>query len=320
MIMKSTELKSLLFLIVFLSFITFCSISSCADSESFDWAITEDSTLFISGEGIIPPNYHPWEDGNWDDLQEITSIVFSEGITEIGDFVINPFTRVQSVSFPSTLKVIGAYNFQAFYNLENVDFPAELTKISYMSFVHCNKLTSIYIPATVDEVGYGAFTRCASLLNIYVDENNTTYESIDGVLFKTKEVYFEDQDYKTLVCYPANKNATVYVVPSDVKRTDTGAFAECKSLEEVVLPHGLTYILGSFYDCTSLCRLTLPETLTGIEPQSFYNCSLLQAVEIPDSVTYMGNSVFPSTTTIICSKGSTADVYAQQNGHHVIYK
>ena len=311
--------KLVLSFIIFVSFITFHSTSSSADLELFKWNITEDGCLVISGEGIIPPEYHPWEESGWNNLQSVTSIVFSEGITEIGDFVISSYQNIRSISFPDSLKVIGAYNFQYLVNLENISFPEGLTQISYMSFIHCDKLTSVFIPSSVSEIGYSTFTRCTSLSSISVAEDNLTYESIDGVLFKKREVHRDDPDYKTLACYPANKKDTIYVVPSDVKRIGEGAFAECKSLEEVVLPHGLVSISGSFYDCTSLRRLTLPKTLMFLDTQSFYNCNLLQAVEIPDSVTYMGNSIFPSTTTIICSKDSVADLYARQNGHHILY-
>lgn len=304
--MKSSHIKyvCLFALLIFSLSLHF----SFAYADSFGWSLSDDGVLSITGSGIIPPSYHPWID-DYHNQQKITSIVFDDAITEIGDFVLNGLPQVRTVSLPSSLEVLGGQNFRGCENLESIVFPEQLREIDYCCFLDCDKLTSVTIPASVTTIGFGAFTHCDSLLNIYVASENSTFQSIDGVLF-------EDD---SLLCYPIGRSDKTYTVPAGTTRINQYAFSDSAALEEVILPVGLTWIGESFSGCSALCRLTLPESLTGIGYYAFSGCVLLESVKIPDSVESMGEYVFPKTTIIICSKQSAAERYAQKNGHRILY-
>ena len=69
-------------------------------------------------------------------------------------------------------------------------------------------------------------------------------------------------------------------IPEEIKNADvtysvtgiaTKAFANCRSLESVVLPDSVTTIkLGAFRECTNLRYVTLSNNLTAIPQSCFY--------------------------------------------------
>ena len=288
------------------------SMPAYADDDLIKWSISEDGTLTITGEGIIPNSYHPWLDG----LDEghpspVKKIVFTEGITEIGSSVINyRHSAVRSVVFPNTLKKIGSWNFEGLGNLESVHLPDGLLEIERWCFCNCDNITSVIIPRSITHIGWGVFTSCHSLLNIYVEDNNQYYYSRDGVLF----------DENTLLCYPIGKKETSYTIPDGIIGIEVDAFRDCGYLEELFFPDGLCSISRSFQSCKALSRVELPETLTYINEAAFGECESLRTIIIPDNTQTMGDNIFPKTTIIICSKNSTAEYYAKKNGNHILYR
>ena len=53
-------------------------------------------------------------------------------------------------------------------------------------------------------------------------------------------------------------------------------FVDCKALEEIVIPEGVTTIgYGAFRGCTNLKRVTLPDSLEDIGSEAFAGCDSL---------------------------------------------
>ena len=65
------------------------------------------------------------------------------------------------------------------------------------AFADCKGLETVVIPASVAEIDVNAFYGCSSLKRIEVAPDNSSYRSIDGVLFTGNG--------KTLVKYPAGR-------------------------------------------------------------------------------------------------------------------
>jgi hypothetical protein len=130
-----------------------------------------------------------------------------------------------------------------------------------------------------------AFNYCTSLTNIEVDEENTAYCSVDGVLF--------NKDQTSLTRYPEGKTAKSYTIPNSVKTIEYKAFYDCSNLTSVTIPDSVT-IIGedSFYGCTGLTSLTIPDSVTTIGNWAFDNCTGLTGVTIGSGVTYIGYKAF----------------------------
>ena len=72
-----------------------------------------------------------------------------------------------------------------------------------------------------------------------------------------------------------------------------GSFAECTSLQSVVIPDSVTKIGESaFSGCTSLQSIVIPDSVTEIGRYAFSGCTSLQSVVILDSVIEIGDYAF----------------------------
>ncbi len=188
---------------------------------------------------------------------------------------------------------------------------------------------SITIPATVEGIwfsGTGLYELCGEKTeNIYVSPENSTFCSIDGVLFS--------KDETSLYYYPKGKNSYGdYQIPNGVTEIFISAFENCTLLESVTIPDSVTSIYEcAFAGCTSLKSITIPDGVTLIGWDAFNGCTLLTSITIPKSVTSIGERAFgfyPDDETyeykkiegftIFGIKGSMAESYALENGFEFI--
>ena len=84
-------------------------------------------------------------------------------------------------------------------------------------------------------------------------------------------------------------------VPGGVKGLEE-AFANCWSLEKVVLEEGIAEVgEWAFYGCESLTSVTLPSTVKVIGRYAFYECFSLEEINLPDALVDIGESSFMET-------------------------
>ena len=188
-----------------------------------------------------------------------------------------------------------------------------VTSIGKSAFSSCKGLTSVTIPNSVTSIGTLAFGYCSGLTEINVDENNTVYSSIDGVVFNKSQT--------ELVCYPGGKQGA-YTIPNSVTSIGYQAFSGCSGLTSITIPSSVTSIGSSaFYGCSGLTSVTinsnaiasktytesysmkdifgnqvnqyvLGDSVKSIGGYAFYNCTGLTSIEIPNSVTRIGYEAF----------------------------
>jgi BspA type Leucine rich repeat region (6 copies) len=103
-----------------------------------------------------------------------------------------------------------------------------VTSIGNNGLTGCNcNLTSVAIPSSVTNIEISPFFFALGLRAINVDPRNSSYCSIDGVLF--------NKNKSTLIAYPCGK-AGDYVVPDGVTRIEPFAFALSPGLNNVIIP------------------------------------------------------------------------------------
>lgn len=121
------------------------------------------------------------------------------------------------------------------------------TVTTIKSFSGCNRITEFRIPKSVNTIStYQAFYDCDKLQTFYVDEGNTTFRAIDGILFS--------YDGNTLSFYPPGKTVKEYEVPEGVTRV--WSICSNKNLQKITLPNSVKSI-GIISGCTSLASITM---------------------------------------------------------------
>jgi hypothetical protein len=212
------------------------------------------------------------------------------------------------VTIPDTINglpvtSIGNLAFHCRPSLAKVMIPNGVTNIGNGVFHGCSSLTSVAIPNSVTRIGPWAFSGCTGLTAIAVDALNSSYASLDGVLF--------DKSRATLIQCPGGKTG-VYTIPDRVTGIAEGAFSGCTGLTAITvdaLNSSYTTLDGVLFDknLNTVIRCpegkagtyTIPDRVTSIGPEAFHGCSGLTSVAIPNSVTRIEWGAFSHCTRLV---------------------
>ncbi len=102
----------------------------------------------------------------------------------------------------------------------------KVTRIGDGAFMNCTEILSITIPASVKTIGTGAFRGCGSLVSINVEDGNSVYCSVGGVLMS--------KDKSVLLCMPINRPGNSYLLGSDTKAIAAYAFENSTNLKNLL--------------------------------------------------------------------------------------
>lgn len=136
---------------------------------------------------------------------------------------------------------------------------APVAGIDYNAFEDCVNVTSLTIPASVSNIYDASFRWCTSLENIFVDEENYTYFSIDGVLFK-RDAFFET--VYSLICYPSGKIRTSYTIPDGTESISSYAIIS-NYLENITINKDLLSL--STINCPNLKTISVESGNTSFK-------------------------------------------------------
>ena len=219
--------------------------------------------------------------------------------------ILYPCGRQGSYMIPAEVTHIGDHAFARCLELTGVIFPDGIQSIGYDAFWLCSKLkrptvldsvsnfcntglldtnqTDLTIPRGVISLDTRFFNEWYNLQHINVEDGNSAYASVDGVLFT--------KDMQTLVRCPKKKEG-YYRIPDGVKVIGPDAFLCCR-LTGIVLPESITTIADSaFFWCNNLSEMIVPEHVISIGNSSFSSCDNLISINIPESVEFIGKNVF----------------------------
>lgn len=219
------------------------------------------------------------------DVSKYTNLTFSVADQEAKTMTVKASnTSVANINIPE--KVL--YN-----GVEYV-----VTEIELNAFAECASLTVVAVPKSVTKIGDNAFDDCVSLTAINVDSNNTTYTSVDGVLF--------DKDKTNLMLYPAGKTDTTYTILSSVTTIDSNAFESFANMTAINVELGnsmYSSVDGILFNKNKTTLIsypagktdneyTIPESVTTISDNAFNGVANLKTLTMSSSVSSVGNSAF----------------------------
>ena len=173
---------------------------------------------------------------------------------------------------------------------ENREFMFRVTEVDENAFYNCTGITSMTVPFSVMRIGNNAFRGCSSLQKFSVNEYNTNYKDVDGVLFS--------KDGKMLIQYPAKKKQTEYMISEDVVAISPSAFRDCSNLEIVSIGDGVAVISDyAFRNCQNLKEVILGKSLRITGKEAFFECPKI-------SVIHSRNTFPPHNSPVVYDKAT----------------
>lgn len=176
--------------------------------------------------------------------------------------------KISKVNLPEKLKLIGGFAFANCSSIKEITIPATVTYIGQNAF-NGTSIKEITIPKAVTEIGINPFGECKALNTITVEEGNTKYFSVDGILFETDE---------SLLKYPVAKTGTECVIPENIKKVAPYAFENSK-IKNVNFSNITAIEKYAFKNCKEIKTLNLPKQIQKIGRQAFYGCNI---TDIPE--------------------------------------
>ena len=285
--------------------------------KNLKWSYDYSGVLTISGTGEMP-NWGKFSEVPWKYWQSnLKSVIFSDGITSIGDFAFCNCSKINSLVIPDSVTYIGKSAFSGCNQLVNVNLPDSVTFIGEYAFRSCNGLLSFTIPPKVKTISPNTFAYCSSITSVYCSEsmesigNNAFYSCSKLTTVNLPSNLRTIGDEAFALCTEL-KNITI---PESVTSIGTAAFSQCNCIESVKLPDGIVSIADkAFYDCVGLKQLTIPNGVTTIGEQAFWRCESLIDITIPESVITIKSWAFAITgiKTVTIPK----NVESYENGFH----
>ena len=284
--------------------------------ENFSSVVIPDSVTSISDYAfygcesltdiVIPDSVTSIGDRAFWDCTSLTSIVIPDSVTSIGGFAfigctgltdvyitdIDAWCNISFRSYYSNPMYYGANLYLDGNLVTELIIPDGVTSIGDHAFDGCTSLTSIMIPDSVTSIGDMVFYGCTGLTSITVDEDNMSYQSIDGNLYS--------KNGRTLIQYAIGKKNTSFTIPDRVKSIGAWAFRDCTDLTSIVIPDSVTSIGDmAFYGCTGLTSIVIPDSVTWINSWTFSHCTGLTSIVIGDGVKSIGGwSAFSGCTSL----------------------
>lgn len=204
----------------------------------------------------------------------------------------------------------------ATYNFSAVDL-SMVSSVSPYAFFGSH-LASVAIPENVSSIGNFAFGNCQSLTNITVT-GGTSFAADGNVLYNYGKT--------NLICYPAGKTESSYVLPATVTSVSDGAFAYESHLTTITVAGGTAFMAtdGVLYrqdgsgTPTSLIHYPsakadatyrMPISVTSIAAYAFFQQQhLTKVVLLHESVPTKGTSMFDGTSFPIMVKKTMKTSY-----------
>ena len=181
--------------------------------------------------------------------------------------------------------------------IKDLVIPEGVKHISNSAFNYCNSIESVSIPGTVKQDVVPAFKNCYNLKEINVAENNTVYESIDGVLYA--------KDDKILLLYPNCKQGASFTVPDGVKSISQTAFTERVAFTSITLSDSVAFVESqTFEKIDYLTEITLGKGITSDAIDFLFCCKNLMYVWVSKS-----NEAYTSINGVLYSKDEQTLVF-----------
>lgn len=278
---------------------------------------------------VIPSTVSIIEDKAFANNNDLTQLVFNEGLNVIGEGAFYA-CDIKALEIPGTVSEIKANAFScnkslntlilndgvktinkdAFkeVNLKKLEIPGSVSRIEAETFANNGELTELILHEGIEEIGEGAFYAC------------DIYElTIPGTISEIKANSFSNNVHlHTLIINEGvkkidkeafkNSDLNKLDIPGSVTVIEEGTFAGNTNMAELILHEGLEIIGVSAFDNCGVVDLTIPASVYEICDNAFRNNKNLKYLRFqdgdgnPDPISQLnriGKSAFESCGAIV---------------------
>ena len=154
-------------------------------------------------------------------------------------------------------------------------------------------INSMDMFSTARQIVQSRITECekitdvvAAVTALLMDSNGNILSAITHGHQTETYIYWINSMFGGYKGWYGNTSATSVTIP-DTRTIAYGAFYNCNSLTDIVIPDSLTEIAScTFYGCSSLTSVVIPDTTKKIGDYAFVDCSGLTEVTLPISAEY----------------------------------
>lgn len=236
----------------------------------------------------------------------ISLIKLPPNLQEIGDYAFFHFGESEILNFPKSLKHIGKFAFSS-GRINNMILPEGLEIIEICVY-NANSFVKIEIPSSIKHIHEEAFSSCSKLetvnfkenshlqsigYNAFLDTKITKLELPNSVThiaqlgienfeinhpnFKNQSDFLSSKDFSIVFIYYGDSQNLVL---DNVNEIYDYCFYQCKSLENISLPHNMLRIgTAAFEGCSHLISINIA-AINVIEERAFYRCKSLSFVNL----------------------------------------
>lgn len=221
---------------------------------------------------VMPKNVTTIDPWAFQTCMSLKKIDIPNTVTTIGD---NAFGSCADtvIIIPNSVTSIGKNAFNGCDNATRIEIPSSITTLPYRVFAGCRALESVVIPASVTSIDGTAFAGCKVLKSIEVEEGNTKYKSVGGIVYNS--------DLTTIVlCPPAIESV---VIPETVTTIGDNLFSGFTNLKTISIPSSVTTIGANAFDESKIETLVIPATVKSVGDEAFLYAKI-------DTLTFEGDT------------------------------
>lgn len=231
-------------------------------------------------------NSDPWD---WKQTG-IKEVVFSNTITEIGDYSFEHVDNMSKLELPDSIVKIGNCTFGYIKSLDTIKLNQGLKKIGYLAFAY-TAINNVELPDSVSELGESVFEGCKNLTQVTGFENITV---IPDSLFANCPIKNYNFENVTEIGEFAFWNSEISELnfSNKLKTIKLQAFLKCNNLKQVTLPDSVINMNSAFRECENLQQISLSNNLSEINSYAFYKCQSLIEITISQNIKKIYDGAF----------------------------